>query len=394
MKKLNIVVHAYDPATVSGMGIVAKELIGRLPLKEHNVIWVAPNGISREWNDCQIISPPDVYSITLEKILKMVIYNSDPDIFISNMNWQSLVTTADIINEYSEMTNNSFPILFHSPIESENKPPGFEKDFLAKRTNPAHYIPFTKPHYELFADKDWCRTYIPHGVRSQHYGSPRWKGKILSLFDKEVNDLKIVATVASNERRKNLDQWLKSASKIKELYDGNVRFVMHTPKRPMRDDSMYSGWDLPKCASSEGIEPGEDIVWTKDYPGQQIPPEFIDSIYNDSSVYLSLSGGEGFGMPILEAMSRGTPSVLSNHINHRWLAQDSAVYVSSNYKYRISTGDQLKVPDANEAATKVANMLENDDERAEKSAAGAERASYFRWQDSSQMLLNYIQRIL
>jgi glycosyltransferase involved in cell wall biosynthesis len=45
---------------------------------------------------------------------------------------------------------------------------------------------------------------------------------------------------------------------------------------------------------------------------------------------LSLSHLEGFNIPIVEAMSQGRPSVVSDLPVHREIAQDGAVYLSQN----------------------------------------------------------------
>ena len=388
---MHILAYGHHPDANSGMSTVLRELMGRISSRGYRITWVAINGHDRTWRDCNVITPPSNYNVSPIEVLDKNIQYKNPDALFTNLNWQGLTRISDITNQYSNKTGNSLPILLHTTFESETGPPEFEKQMVDSHCNPVHYIPYTEPHYKLFSEKSWCNGYISHGIDEVFHQDFKRERFDSSIFNGYSNDTKVVSIVARNERRKNLDQWLKTAGKIKRRYSGNVIFLMNTSPDNRRADKMYSGWNLTRCAKEEGLKPGEDVIWTKDHPKQNAPKERIANIYHNTDVYLSLSGGEGFGLPVAEAMSCETACVLTDHVNHQWVAQDAAKYVPSKIETRLSSGDLIKIPDPNSAAERVVDLLLDTAERVNMAQKGAERSNRFRWKSSSQKLVDYLK---
>ena len=87
--------------------------------------------------------------------------------------------------------------------------------------------------------------------------------------------------------------------------------------------------------------------------------------YAQATVVVVPSRGEGFGLPVLEALARGVPVVASDLPVLREVAGDAAAYVP--------------VGDAEAMARAVADLLADPDRRAAAATAGRQRAERFSW---------------
>ena len=89
---------------------------------------------------------------------------------------------------------------------------------------------------------------------------------------------------------------------------------------------------------------------------KDVPPDRINEIYNLSDVLLFPSLDEGFGIPMLEAMSSGLPVVAADTEISREVCEDAAVFVEptvkgciSGIKEAIADGENLSVQGLNRA---------------------------------------------
>jgi hypothetical protein len=88
----------------------------------------------------------------------------------------------------------------------------------------------------------------------------------------------------------------------------DTALYLHTQKG---EQGELGGLNLPEYIKALGLE--NDVY----FPDQQImvngyPDEFLNALYNSSDVLLSVTMGEGFGIPILEAQSAGCPVIVGD----------------------------------------------------------------------------------
>jgi glycosyltransferase involved in cell wall biosynthesis len=103
----------------------------------------------------------------------------------------------------------------------------------------------------------------------------------------------------------------------------------------------------------------------------------LDALYRGASAFVYPSIYEGFGLPVLEAMSRGVPTVTSNVSSLPEVAGDAALLV-----------DPLSVPEIADAMSRAVEAGES----ARLRAAGLARAERFSWAETARLTLEVYQK--
>lgn len=108
----------------------------------------------------------------------------------------------------------------------------------------------------------------------------------------------------------------------------------------------------------------------------QVPQEDLPAIYKNSTFFIYPSFYEGFGLPLLQAMAMGTPSIASRKSSLPEVGSDSVLYCKPD-----NIDDMVMV---------MKNMLINRLLREKLSERGKERAKYFSWDKFVSKMLNII----
>jgi glycosyltransferase involved in cell wall biosynthesis len=135
-----------------------------------------------------------------------------------------------------------------------------------------------------------------------------------------------VLTVATLERRKNLDTLLKAVPIVRASYPDLHLAVVGAP-----------GWQGPSL-DAEGV-----------LPLGYVDDEELAALYRGADAFVYPSRFEGFGMPIVEAMACGTPVVASAHPSMDEASGDVAV--------RADPDDEVAIASAIEHALARADDL-------------------------------------
>src|SRR5262249_3648003 len=110
-----------------------------------------------------------------------------------------------------------------------------------------------------------------------------------------------------------------------------------------------------------------------------LAPDELDAVLSSAAVLCYPSLYEGFGLPILEAMSRGVPVVASNTSSIPEVAGDAAILV-----------DPL---DVGSLAAALVKVLSDEQTAADLAQRGRERAKRFSWNATAQATLQVYKEL-
>ena len=150
--------------------------------------------------------------------------------------------------------------------------------------------------------------YVPHGVETEVF-KPTSKSEAREAL-KVPADAFIVGMVAANKgnpSRKAFTQQIEAFARFHQKHSDSLLYL-HTSKS---ENGEHQGINLVEFCSYHDLQVGRDVVFADQY--SQVlgfPDAYMVNAYNAMDVLLSASMGEGFGIPILEAQSCGTPVIV------------------------------------------------------------------------------------
>jgi hypothetical protein len=127
---------------------------------------------------------------------------------------------------------------------------------------------------------------------------------------------------------------------------------------------------------------------------QELPAHQIGSLYRSADCFVLPTRGEGWGMPILEAMACGLPVIATNWSAHTDFISDDVAYplrvermVPAEAKCPYYEGFRWAQPDQSHLAHLMRHVYENRTEAAEKGARASKVAlGDWTWRQAAQKI--------
>jgi len=229
------------------------------------------------------------------------------------------------------------------------------------------------------ADIDVPIHYIPHGVNTSIF-RPLDKGKCKKIWFLDEDDF-TVGIVAMNRARKMVHRMLRGYKLFKERNpDVKSHLLLWTDVRPrsrVYDGALSIGVAdvgvnlLPEIMN---LDLGEDVIWPESNLYREgIPDDGTDSwsmvtLYNAMDVLLLCSGGEGVGLPLLEAQSCGVPVITTNYAGAPEHVGAGLVVPVSDYVILNTPGTRYALADLDKMADYIAKIMNADREKLSRRA--------------------------
>jgi len=129
-------------------------------------------------------------------------------------------------------------------------------------------------------------------------------------------DTKLLLFVGRPNWRKRIIHILTIMKELVNRGNKNIKLFMHTS---LNDPSATV--NISELIDALGLK--HHVVFSQFHWDQGLPTSDLRLLYNMADLYIAPHGGEGFGMPIGEAMACGTPFVASDYCTTREFAGES-----------------------------------------------------------------------
>lgn len=182
-------------------------------------------------------------------------------------------------------------------------PKGCEK-IIQKINQPVAMAKFgqkqVKDYYNLDVE------HIPHGLDTTLFYKFRQKEKTELKSKWGLNGKFVIGVVARNQPRKHLDRTIKAMRIIADKIP-NAVLLLHLDM----DDPAQPVFQIRELVKKYNLE--NRVVATGMKAHQGFPKEKMKEVYNLMDCFLLTTSGEGFGIPIIEAMACGVPVVATDY---------------------------------------------------------------------------------
>ena len=186
-------------------------------------------------------------------------------------------------------------------------------------------------------------------------------------------DLQLLLFVGRPNWRKRMRYMFAILRMLIDRGNNNVRLFMHTSL----DDPAAEG-NLREIIDAFGL--ANYVITTNFHWDSGVPEEDLRILYNVSDLYIAPHGGEGFGMPIVEAMACGLPFVASDICttrefagpnNERGLPSEVVWPKLPDGSPVFDKGVYRSYPDVLKFAEKIEQLLADDKRRKRMGENGA-----------------------
>ncbi|MBA7492764.1 hypothetical protein ES702_03314 [subsurface metagenome] len=235
-------------------------------------------------------------------------------------------------------------------------------------------------------------TYIPHGVSDVYRPlSEEQKLKCREMFALDPDEF-VVGIVAMNRSRKLISRQILGYKRFLELNpDVKSHLFLWTDVQPTRamDEPTTGISDVGVSLLPEIMElgMGEAIKWPDRKNVTQGIPEwagdnYIDGwdmvkLYNSFDVNMLCSGGEGAGLPYIEAAACGVTSICTNYAAAPEYVGPGLTVPANEYIILNAPGTRYYLPDIDGMAEALTKVMNSDREKiARRSRKWGERYSW------------------
>lgn len=315
-KIFNVAILSDSPFICTGYSDQSKSLANILVKEGHNVRYLAHTYVG------QTICPP----ITFEdgRKLNFTIMGQGREqyfkdllpIYVKQFKIDVLIILLDTFMLYPwlmDLDLSPAKTIFWFPSDGGGGMPLGCENILKKMDLPIAMAKFGKEQCKKVHNVD--THYIPHGIDVSNY-YPISNEERKRLRQKwNVDDKFVIGVVARNQGRKMLDRTIKIIAEYAKL-NPNAILIMHCDP-----DDQAQVFPINSLINRYGIQNRVFFTGTKYYKGFDYKD--MNEVYNVMDCFLLTTSGEGFGIPIIEAMSCQIPILATNYTTTKELVIDN-----------------------------------------------------------------------
>jgi glycosyltransferase involved in cell wall biosynthesis len=182
---------------------------------------------------------------------------------------------------------------------------------------------------------------------------------------KRLNSNQYLLSVSTLLPRKNFETLIQAFNQIKSVYSGDLIIIGGSPDNSYLEKlkTLIQEHNLQDRVKIIGFVSNQDLA----------------SYYQFADIFIYPSRYEGFGIPILEAMTHSCPVITSNTSSLPEVAENAALYFDPNSHSELSE--------------RILELYQNHELQNSLIAAGKLQTAKFSWSSAAKKVLTFIQRV-
>ena len=226
--------------------------------------------------------------------------------------------------------------------------------------------------------------WVPHGVDFEVFkpSGERRRDASGRLF--------VYLTVAANTFRKDFPTLMRAFSIADREVRSNSVLKLCTSLAPTGVARAY--WDIVGLQMSLDADLPVEILDVDPIWGMS--EEELAELYRSSDCYVQISMGEGFCLPVLEAMACGLPVIASENTALVELVEGAGILVKSIASFTTSEGWELRRTDVMELTVAMEAVFRDAELRRKLGERGVEKAREYSWDRACDKMAEAIERCM
>lgn len=271
--------------------------------------------LQKNWSDGERTYPFKMYGRANHQysidVLPQILREEKPGIFLT------LLDTFMLYPWYFDMDFAPARSVFYYPSDGGGGLPKGCAPILQRMSLPVAMAKFgQKQAKELYGIN---AAYIPHAIDHNHYKP--WSQKEKDELRKRwgLTNKFVVGTVARNQGRKALDKTIKIFKGFANKHNDAILLLHCDPT------DAAQVFDIKALVNEYQLDNKVLFTGTNYYAG--FPYSRMPEVYNLMDVFILTTTGEGFGIPIIEAMACEVPVIATSYTTtHELVEQTGAGY--------------------------------------------------------------------
>jgi len=306
-----------------------------------------------------------------EFFCKLFMKDINPDIVFTNMNLRRIIFMPKLIKQ---LDFKGKWIHCYS-LDMEFIPKGY-LNFLSCMDKIVAVSDFVKSLLDKTEVKDKT-VKIPYGIDTETFKPMKKDEMFMKRF--ELDRFKaIIGYVGMNQFRKMIPKLLFGYKLVKDNFPDSC-MLMHTPEKDENDFDMQM-YSVKSITDAFDIH---DVIL--DEFGTYLlrngtDDSYMARLFSLFDIYFSAAGSEGFGLPLLEAMSMEIPVVTTNYTTPEELVGTERGFLVNTVDWDLgfNTEFTMRIDEA-EAAKKILTLINDVDLRKKMGKEGRKFALNFDW---------------
>jgi len=315
---MNILWLSDSPLTVTGYATISWNICNKLAEAGHNVYFIGHNYIGQTIPPGLVLKDGTKFNFTILGGSHVPYAQNLIQPYIKKYNIDVFGILLDTFMCYPWLLNMDFSpakTIFYYPSDGGGGLPLGCENILKKVNCPVAMARYGQRQVKEIYNMD--TGYIPHAIDVKNYFPLSKEAKELIKTKWGIQGKFVVGVVQRNQGRKMPDRLIKSFAIFAKTHPDAV-LLMHTDPydvaAPIDMMQMINRYKI----NNRVIFTGMSFYNGFDY-------KEMNEVYNAMDVFYLTTSGEGFGIPIIEAMACGVPCVVTDYTTTQELLVEDGV---------------------------------------------------------------------